>query len=197
MNLFSVFLLALALSMDAFAVSLCKGFGVPALRLKHFLIVGGVFGGFQALVPLLGYLVGVAFEGFVKQFDHWIAFVLLVFIGGKMIKEGRQKGANCENLGGFGTQDFGKQGFGAKEMLLLAFATSIDAFAVGVGLAFLRVEIVWTLLIFGLTAFVLCCAALKIGNVFGVFLQNKAEILGGAVLVGLGFKILLEHLFFS
>ncbi|TKX30786.1 manganese efflux pump MntP [Campylobacter estrildidarum] len=187
MDYISLIFLSCALAMDAFAVSLCKGFSVKKLNLKHYFIVGIYFGGFQALMPAFGYIIGISFASFVASIDHWIAFILLGLIGLKMIKESFE-GENC---------DTNANQFGFKIMLALAIATSIDALAVGVSFAFLDVNLLVSILLIGLITFLFCALALKIGNQFGVFLKNKAEFLGGAVLIVLGIKILIEHLFFN
>lgn len=187
MDIFSLILLSFALAMDAFAVSLCKGFSVKKLEFKHYFITGIYFGGFQALMPALGYVLGISFESFVKQVDHWIAFILLGLIGAKMIKEGLENDACDSNA----------NNFEAKIMFALALATSIDAFAVGVSFAFLSVNLILALFLIGSITFIACVFALKIGNRFGLFFKNKAEILGGIVLILLGLKILITHLFFE
>ncbi|MBS4235580.1 manganese efflux pump MntP [Campylobacter vulpis] len=186
MSFIELILLSCALAMDAFAVSLCKGFSAKTLTLKHYLIVGIYFGGFQALMPALGFLVGVSFSSFIQKIDHWIAFVLLVFIGFKMMKEGFEK-ESCPS----------DDGFHFKTMLTLAIATSIDALAVGVSFAFLQVSLTLALFLIGGTTFIFCVVALKMGNRFGVYLKSKAELLGGGVLILLGFKILISHLFWA
>lgn len=191
MGLLSVIFLACALSMDAFAVSLCKGFGAKQLNLRHYLIVGAYFGGFQALMPAVGYLVGGAFASFMSQIDHYIAFGLLAFVGAKMIK------------GSFEHADNACEPFEFKTMLALAVATSIDALAVGVSFAFVRFAGlgVWqAIALIGLITFCICVMGVKIGHklgcesAFGNKLGKKAELVGGLVLVGLGVKILVEHL---
>jgi len=186
MNFSNLFLLSCALAMDAFAVSLCKGFRVERLLFRHYLIVGIYFGVFAALMPFLGYFLGVAFEPFVKIIDHWIAFVLLMIIGVKMLKEGLSKQA-CKTQGAFGF----------KTMFSLALATNIDSFTLGISFAFLRVDLFLALFMIASTTFIFSVFALKIGNKFGILLKNKAEILGGVVLIFLGFKILIEHLFLT
>ena len=148
-------LIALGLSMDAFAVSVCKGLSVKKLEVKHMLIVGAYFGGFQALMPFLGYVLGMQFQSMIQQFDHWIAFVLLVLIGLSMIKESREK---VENL---------NDSFSFKTMLPLAVATSIDALAVGVTFAFLQVNILPAISFIGATTFILSAIGIRIGNIFG------------------------------
>lgn len=182
MNILEIFIIAVGLSMDAFAVSICKGLSVQKLKPKHMLLVGGYFGGFQALMPLLGYLLGKQFEWLITSVDHWIAFGLLVLIGANMIKES------------FDKSDEVNDSFSVKSMLLLAVATSIDALAVGVTFAFLDVQIVPAIAIIGTTTFVLSVIGIKVGNVFGAKFKSKAELAGGIVLVLMGIKILLEHL---
>lgn len=187
MDYLSLILLSCALAMDAFAVSLCKGFSVKRLNLKHYCIVGAYFGGFQALMPVFGYIIGLSFASFIASIDHWIAFILLGFIGIKMIKEALEN-EDC---------DINANQFNFKIMFPLAIATSIDALAVGISFAFLETPLFIAVLFIGFITFVFCILALKIGNKFGVFLKNKAEFLGGAVLIILGVKILIEHLFFN
>lgn len=187
MDILSLLFLSFALAMDAFAVSLCKGFGIKKLKFKHYMIVGVYFGGFQALMAALGYFAGVTFASFVASVDHWIAFILLSFIGLKMIKESFEA-ESCDN---------NANQFGFKTMLALAIATSIDALAVGVSFAFLNFDLLLALFLIGFITFMLCIIALKIGNQFGIYLKNKAELFGGTVLIILGLKILIEHLFFS
>lgn len=179
-----LFLIAVGLSMDAFAVSICKGLSVQRLHWKHILLAGCYFGGFQALMPTLGYLLGIQFEHLITSIDHWIAFVLLLFIGGKMIQESR---AEAEAL---------DDSFAVKTMLLLAIATSIDALAMGVTFAFLQVDIRAAVLFIGLTTFLFSAAGIQIGHVFGARYQAKAELAGGVILILMGCKILLEHLGF-
>ena len=183
MSLLELFLIAVGLSMDAFAVSICKGLSVRKARVSHMLCVGLYFGGFQALMPAVGYLLGTQFASFIESVDHWIAFVLLGFIGANMIREalGREE----ESL---------DDSFSVKTMIPLAVATSIDALATGVTFAFLRVNIVPAVLFIGCTTFALSALGLKIGNVFGAKYKSRAELFGGAVLVLMGCKILLEHL---
>lgn len=182
MNILEIFIIAVGLSMDAFAVSICKGLSVQKLKPKHMLLVGVYFGGFQALMPLLGYLLGKQFEWLITSVDHWIAFGLLVLIGANMIKES------------FDKSDEVNDSFSVKSMLILAVATSIDALAVGVTFAFLDVQIVPAIAIIGTTTFVLSVIGIKVGNVFGAKFKSKAELAGGIVLVLMGIKILLEHL---
>ena len=182
MSLWELFILAVGLSMDAFAVSVCKGLSVKKLKAKHMLTVGAYFGGFQALMPLLGYILGIQFQSMIQQFDHWIAFVLLVLIGLSMIKESREK---AENL---------NDSFSFKTMLPLAVATSIDALAVGVSMAFMPVDILSSAGIIGIVAFVLSVVGGLVGRRLGCLFQRRAELVGGLVLIGIGVKILCEHL---
>lgn len=186
MSVIELLVLALGLSMDAFAVSICKGLSVPKLQAKHCLICGVYFGGFQALMPLIGWALGIRFQSMITNIDHWIAFVLLAVIGANMIKESFSKEEECPDAS-----------FGFKTMLTLAVATSIDALAVGVTFAFLEVSIVPAVLLIGATTFVCSAVGVKIGNVFGNRFQSKAEFLGGLVLIAIGLKILIEHLFFG
>ena len=183
MGIFELFVLAIGLSMDAFAVSICKGLSVQKLELKHMLVVGAYFGGFQALMPAIGYVLGSQFEHLIVSIDHWIAFVLLLFIGGNMIKESREN--DVDDL---------DDDFGFKTMILLAIATSIDALAVGITFAFLRVDIMAAVVFIGCITFICSAFGVKIGNVFGVKYKSKAELAGGVILILIGTKILLEHL---
>ncbi len=185
MGFIELFILAVGLSMDAFAVSICKGLSVQRLRPRHALICGAYFGGFQALMPLIGWLLGRQFEELIKSIDHWIAFGLLVLIGANMIRES------------FGKDEEVNDSFSFKTMLPLAIATSIDALAVGVTFAFLEVQIVPAILLIGVTTFAISAAGVKIGNVFGTKYKSKAELAGGIILILLGIKILIEHLFFN
>lgn len=183
MGIWELILIAVGLSMDAFAVSVCKGLSVSKIRLRHALTVGLYFGGFQALMPALGYLLGTSFQQAIVSVDHWIAFLLLSAIGINMIREACSKEEESVN-----------DSFSVKTMIPLAIATSIDALAVGVTFAFLQVEIVPAVLSIGSITCVLSMIGLKLGNVFGDRYQKKAELAGGIVLVLMGLKILLEHL---
>ena len=184
MGFIELFILAVGLSMDAFAVSICKGLSVQKLKPRHAVIAGAYFGGFQALMPLIGWLLGRQFEELIKSVDHWIAFALLTIIGANMIRES------------FGKDEELNDSFSFKTMLPLAIATSIDALAVGVTFAFLEVQIVPAILLIGVTTFAISAAGVKIGNVFGAKYKSKAELAGGIILILLGIKILIEHLFF-
>lgn len=183
MGIIELFLLAVGLSMDAFAVSVCKGLAMPRITVKKASIVALWFGGFQALMPLLGYFLGVQFQDKITAIDHWIAFVLLGIIGINMVREALS--GECEN-----TSD----SLDIKTMFILAVATSIDALAVGITFAFLKVDIIPAVSFIGATTFILSAAGVKIGNVFGTKYKSKAELAGGVILILLGLKILLEHL---
>ena len=181
MGLTELSVLAVGLAMDAFAVSVCKGLSAGRVTLGHALTAGLWFGGFQALMPFLGWLLGVQFQGFITNIDHWIAFVLLGLIGVNMIRESR---GDAEHL---------DDSFQPGAMLPLALATSIDALAVGVTFAFLRVEIVPAVSFIGVTTFVLSAVGVKVGAVFGARFRSRAELAGGLILILMGLKILLEH----
>ena len=183
MQLYELFIIAVSLSMDAFAVSVCKGLSTGRPRLGHCLACGGWFGAFQAGMPLIGWLLGVRFQEMIVSIDHWIAFVLLGLIGFNMVRESR--GGEAEEL---------DASFSVRAMLPLAVATSIDALAVGVTFAFLRVDILPAVALIGVCTFVISAAGVKVGNVFGTRYKSKAELFGGVVLVLIGLKILLEHL---
>ena len=185
---FEIVLMALALSMDAFAVALCKGLATEKVQIKHMLVVGAWFGIFQGLMPFIGCTVGSAFLSYIEAVDHWIAFVLLAFIGGNMIKEALSKEEEC---------DCTDSSLSPKVMLTMAVATSIDALAAGVGMS-VDLEgwgqILIAVLSIGVITFVLSAVGVKIGNVFGSKYKFVAELSGGIVLVLMGLKILLEHL---
>lgn len=184
MDLLSLLLLAVGLSMDAFAVSICKGLAVGKVKAKHMCVVGAWFGGFQALMPAAGYLLGTRFEKSITAVDHWIAFVLLMLIGANMIREALSKGEEEE----------ADASLSSKTMFLMAVATSIDALAVGITFAFLQVNIVPAALTIGATTFLISAIGVKVGSVFGLRYKKRAELAGGAILCLLGVKILLEHL---
>ncbi len=184
MGILELLILAIGLAMDAFAVSICKGLAMKKAGLREGLIVGLWFGGFQALMPLIGYFLGSAFKDYIVNVDHWIAFVLLALIGGLMIKESFSK----EEEEADGSIAF-------KTMLVMAIATSIDAMAIGVSFGMLPdVNIVVAITLIGVITMGLCMVGVKIGNVFGAKYKSKAELAGGIILVLLGVKILLEHL---
>lgn len=180
MSILDLFILAVGLSMDAFAVSVCKGLSLGKIKPKHMCIAGAWFGGFQALMPLIGYFLGSIFAEMIEKYDHWVAFVLLAIIGGNMIKES------------FGKDEKVDSSMDVKSMLLLAIATSIDALAVGVTFAFLQVQIVPAVSFIGVITFIFSAVGVKIGSLFGTKYKSKAELFGGIVLVLIGIKILLE-----
>lgn len=185
MGLIELFLIAVGLSMDAFAVSVCKGLAMPKCTFKKATIVGLWFGGFQALMPAIGYVLGAQFQETIASIDHWIAFVLLALIGGNMIHEALDN-----------DEEEADASLDVKTMFLLAVATSIDALAIGITFAFLKVNIIPAVCFIGIVTFIISFAGVKIGNVFGARYKNKAEIVGGVILILLGLKILLEHLGF-
>ena len=185
MTFFELFLIGIGLSMDAFAVSICKGLSMQKIDKTYTLCIGLFFGGFQALMPLAGYLLGSQFSGYIERYDHWIAFVLLALIGFSMIRESRGEDSEEEKP---------HAGVNLKELLLLAVATSIDALAVGVTFAFLNVSIAPAVTVIGCTTFVISIAGVCVGNVFGARYKSRAELTGGVILILIGLKILLEHL---
>ena len=181
MSFFELLLIAVGLSMDAFAVSICKGLSLRGLKAKHAALVGLYFGGFQALMPVLGWALGTRFEHVIESVDHWIAFALLLVIGLSMIREAGKAEELDDDLS-------------VRTMLMLAVATSIDALAVGVTFAFLQVRILPAAGLIGVTTFLLSALGVYIGHIFGLKYRAKAEIAGGVILIGIGLKILLEHL---
>ena len=183
-----LFLLGVGLSMDAFAVSVCKGLGMKKLNKKQALIIGLYFGGFQALMPFVGWLLGSQFQKYITSIDHWIAFILLGFIGGKMMIEAVREWNEEEVV------DVMDAPIDHKNMLVLAVATSIDALTVGITFAFLGTPIVEAITIIGITTMVISIAGVVVGNFFGSRYKSRAEFIGGLILVLLGLKILLEHL---
>lgn len=183
MGLVELFILAVGLSMDAFAVSICKGLSLGRIKLTHACSAGLWFGGFQALMPLLGYCLGSVFSEIITKYDHWVAFVLLAIIGGNMIKEALDSADECTD-----------PSMNVKTMLLLSVATSIDALAVGVTFAFLKVSILPAVSFIGIVTFVCSAIGIKIGSIFGARYKSKAEFFGGAILILIGLKILLEGL---
>ena len=185
MGLAELVLLAVGLSMDAFAVSICKGLGMKKINLKVAVVLGLFFGGFQAGMPVIGWALGSQFMSIIGPIDHWIAFVLLGIIGSSMIRESRED-----------EEEEVSASFDVKTMLALAVATSIDALAVGVTFAFLHVNIVWAVTFIGCMTFVLSAIGVKAGNVFGMKYKSRAELAGGVILILMGIKILLEHLGF-
>ena len=191
MSLLELLIIAIGLSMDAFAVSIGKGLSVTKIKLSHALKVGLWFGGFQALMPLIGYLLGSTFADIVSAYDHWVAFVLLALIGGNMIKEAFEKDDECD------CNKKEKNCFGFVTMLTLAVATSIDALAIGVTFAFFKVAIIPAIITIGITTFLFSVAGLKIGHIFGCKYKSHAELFGGIILILIGLKILLEHTVFK
>lgn len=185
MGILELFLLAVGLSMDAFAVAVCKGLALKQVKPAQMALVGLWFGGFQALMPVVGYFVGVQFKDAITAIDHWIAFVLLAIIGGNMIREAFSR-----------EEEEADASLSFKKMLPLAVATSIDALAVGVSFAFLDVQIGIAASFIGVVTFLLSAAGVKVGSLFGAKYKRRAELVGGAILVLLGVKILLEHLGF-
>lgn len=176
-------ILSIGLAMDAFSVAVCKGLAMKKMNWKHAIIIGLYFGGFQALMPAIGYFLGVGFENQIASIDHWIAFVLLGLIGGKMIAETTKKETDVTY----------NNSIGVKVMLVLAIATSIDALAVGITLAFLRTNITLAVALIGIITFAISVLGVKIGNIFGDKYEKKAELAGGLILIFIGTKILLEH----
>lgn len=197
MGVIEIFLIGVGLSMDAFAVAICKGLGMSRLNAKQMLIIGLFFGGFQALMPLIGWALGTSFEALIIPIDHWIAFILLAIIGLKMIFDAvRDSGDDtpCSCDASSDTQTVPDQKLDLKELFLLAIATSIDALAVGITFAFLGVSIIEAMIIIGLTTCVLSMLGVIIGHFFGARFEKPATITGGVVLILIGLKILLEHL---
>lgn len=182
MDIITLFSLAVGLSMDAFAVSVCKGLAMKKLTVKKMIIVGLWFGGFQALMPVIGYMLGVQFKSRITAIDHWIAFLLLGIIGLNMIRDSRSE-----------EEESASDSLAVKDMLILAVATSIDALAVGITFAFLNVNIFRAVSFIGVITFILSITGVKAGYVFGTRYKAKAELAGGIILILLGFKILLEH----
>ncbi len=184
MSIIELFIIAVGLSMDAFAVAVCKGLSVQKLENKHVLLTGLWFGSFQGLMPLIGYFLGSTFESYITPVDHWVAFVLLGIIGFNMIKESFSKEENNADAS-----------FSFKTMLVMAVATSIDALAVGITFALLPdVNITAAVCFIAAVTFILSCVGIKIGNAFGARFKNKAEFFGGIILMLMGTKILFEHL---
>ena len=189
----TLFLMGVGLAMDAFAVSICKGLSMKKVKWQHATIIGLFFGGFQALMPFVGWLLGSQFEQYITKVDHWIAFGLLGIIGGKMLYEAikgdeeDEEECSCCN-------DKNADKLDLKELFILAIATSIDALAVGITFAFLKYPVVKAVTVIGVVTFIISMAGVYIGNFFGSRFKKKAEIAGGIILVGIGIKILLEHL---
>lgn len=184
MSFIEIILIAIGLSLDAFAVSITSGVTINNLKVRHAFKIAAFFGIFQAIMPLIGYLAGISLNKYITSYDHWIAFGLLAFIGGKMIYEGFQI-EKCE---------MDKDCLNSVTLLILAIATSIDALAVGVVFSSLSLSIIIPVIIIGLITFVICFAGVYIGDKFGSFFEKKMELIGGAVLILIGLKILIEHI---
>ena len=184
MSFIEILLIGIGLSMDAFAVSICKGLWIKEDKCRKSIIIGAYFGIFQALMPSIGYMLGSRFQTIVESIDHWIAFILLFVIGIKMIKESKNDDS----------EDTSSSNTDLQIMLPLAIATSIDALAIGITFSFLQVRLLISVIIIGITTFVISAIGVALGNKFGNKLQNKAQILGGAILIVIGAKILIEHL---
>lgn len=187
MGIVELLLIAVGLSMDAFAVSICRGLGMRRLNLRTAAVLALFFGGFQALMPLAGWALGSQFMWLIEPVDHWVAFALLAFIGGKMLWEAfheEDEGCDCEDTSGIDLREF----------LVLAVATSIDALAAGISFAALSVDIVPTVALIGVITFVLSFAGVAVGHFFGARYEKPASVVGGAVLILIGLKVLLEHL---
>lgn len=183
MSFLEILLISIGLAMDAFAVSVCKGLAMTKMNWKKAIIIGLYFGIFQAIMPIIGYYLGESFQGLVTSIDHWIIFGLLAFIGGNMIKEALDKEKQEVN-----------DNINIKTMTILAIATSIDALAVGITLAFLEINLTLAVSLIGIITFTLSVIGVKIGNKFGAKYEKKAEFMGGVILILIGVKILIEHL---
>lgn len=183
MEMVEILLISIGLAMDAFAVSVCKGLAMKKMSWKKAIIIGLYFGIFQAVMPVIGYFLGTTFERFITNVDHWVAFILLVGIGINMVKEAFDKESENRN-----------DNVDVKTMLVLSIATSIDALAIGITFACLKIHIVMPVITIGLITFIISVIGVKIGNRFGDKYEKKAEIMGGVILILLGIKILLEHL---
>lgn len=182
MGFLEIFLIGIGLAMDAFAVAVCKGLKMKKVNIKQMSIIAFLFGGFQALMPLFGWLLGSSFKNYFESFGHWIAFGLLLFIGGKMIYD---TFCGCEE---------DKDNFDIKELFVMAIATSIDAFAVGVSFAMFQINILFAIALIGITTFIISALGVLIGCKFGEIFKNKATLFGGIILILIGLKILLEGL---
>lgn len=181
-----LFLISIGLAMDAFAVSVCQGLSMAKLNYKKATIIALFFGGFQAMMPFVGYHLGLSFSDKIAAIDHWVVFILLCVIGFNMIKEAISKNDDA-------IEDCGLK---VMDLIMLSIATSIDALAIGIGFAFLNVDIVPSIVLIGIVTFILCVIGVKVGNVFGQKYSSKAEFAGGCILIMIGLKVLSEHLFF-
>ena len=188
MSLVEIFLIGIGLSMDAFAVAICQGLSMKKLNWRHSAVIALFFGGFQAMMPLLGWFLGSQFASYIQKFDHWVAFVLLAIIGFNMLREALSPDEDEDDECACGEQ------LDIKRLFLMAVATSIDALAVGVTFAFLEVTILPAVTVIGCTTFFLSMVGVAVGNYFGTRFKKHAEISGGAILILLGLKILLEHM---
>ena len=186
MTLLELFLIATGLSMDAFAVAICKGLSMEKMNPRHALIIGLYFGGFQALMPLGGYILGARFQDAITAYDHWIAFVLLLYLGGKMIYDSTQEE----------DEDSKTNPLCNKTLFGLSIATSIDALAIGISLAILKSDIIIQASLIGIITFLMSVSGVYFGSRFGRKVDLKLDLIGGLILIGIGAKILIEHLFF-
>ena len=191
MSFLELFLIGIGLSMDAFAVAICRGLAMKKLNWRHATVIAAYFGGFQALMPLAGWALGSTFARYIQNVDHWIAFVLLALIGGNMVREAVSEKADCKEGA---CEESCEERLNHRQLLLMAVATSIDALAIGVTFAFLDVSIVPAVSIIGTTTFCLSFAGVAVGNFFGSRYKRRAEITGGVILILLGMKILIQHL---
>ena len=186
MSIIEIALIGVGLAMDAFAVSICKGLAMRRMNYKKAIIIAAFFGVFQALMPALGYVLGTTFDNKIAAIDHWIAFILLALIGANMIKEALSSDDDeCQD-------DSLRLG----DLIMLSIATSIDALAVGITFAFFNVSLLLSVSMIGIIAFIICVIGVKVGNVFGEKYKSKAELAGGLILIVMGAKILIDHLFF-
>ena len=183
MGIIELVILSIGLAMDAFAVAVCKGLSMKKMSWKKGLIIGLYFGFFQAFMPLIGYLLGINFQEKIQSVDHWIAFKLLGIIGLNIVKEANSKETEIAN-----------DSIKFKDMVILAIATSIDALAIGITFAFLKVNVIFAIILIGVITFGISVVGVKIGNLFGCKYEKKAELAGGLILILLGIKILIEHL---
>lgn len=188
MGFIELFVIGVGLSMDAFAVAVCKGLGMKMVNWRHAFVIALMFGGFQGLMPLIGWALGSQLTSLIEPVDHWIAFILLVFIGGKMLRDAFRGDDGCETCG------CAEEKLDMRELLMMAVATSIDALAVGVTFAFLGVNVMAAVVVIGVTTFALSFVGVVVGNRFGARFEKPATVAGGVVLVLIGLKILLEHL---
>ena len=185
MSIIELALIGVGLAMDAFAVSICKGLAMRRMNYKKAIIIAAFFGVFQALMPALGYVLGTTFANKIAAIDHWIAFILLALIGANMIKEALSSDDECQD-------DSLRLG----DLIMLSIATSIDALAVGITFAFFNVSLLLSVSMIGIITFIICVIGVKVGNVFGEKYKSKAELAGGLILIVMGAKILIDHLFF-